>query len=180
MSKEWQIIISGSGGQGVILAGIILASAALADGKNVIQTQSYGPEARGGASRSEVLISEQELSFPKVQSCNLLVALTQQALDKYVTLLEKDGVILTDTDIETSQYESRHSVCKVPIFDAVQTIGRPLVANIVTLGALNGLTKIVDVKHLETAIAARVPKPTIDLNLRAVHSGYNLTAGKEG
>lgn len=173
MNKNWEVIVSGSGGQGAILAGIILAAAALDDGYNVIQTQSYGPEARGGASRAEVLISSEELAYPKVQNCNLMVALTQQALDKYSSILSADGILLTDREIDTKSLPSTIKVYKAPIFDTVQTL-RPMVANILVLGILNSLMDIVQPIALERAIRARVPSHSIDINMQALAEGIKL------
>lgn len=174
MNNNWEIVISGSGGQGVITAGIILAASALADGKNVIQTQSYGPEARGGASRSEVLISDAELAYPKVQSCNLLIALTQQALNKYQHLLNGKGLVLTDKSIDTSGLGNDIIVYRAPIFDAVAKLGNPMVANILVLGVLNSLTSLVSQDNLAAAIRSRVPAATVEMNLKALAEGSSM------
>lgn len=171
-----EIIFSGSGGQGVILAGIILAAAALEEGNSVIQTQSYGPEARGGASRAEILISDGELAYPKVQSCNLLVALTQQALDKYGPSLEAGGILITDQSIDVRGLADNAQVVKVPIFDKVKELS-PMVANILTLGVVNGYVNLVKHETLAQAVASRVPKHTVDLNLNALDIGAK--AGQE-
>lgn len=95
--------LSGSGGQGLILAGIILAEAALKDGKNVVQSQSYGPEARGGASKAEVIISDKDINYPKVEKCDVLLALTQKAYDKYISTLKTGGVLIKDDKIAETQ-----------------------------------------------------------------------------
>ena len=172
---NWEVIISGSGGQGAILAGIILAAAALEDGYNVIQTQSYGPEARGGASRAEVLISTDELAYPKVQNCNLMVAMTQQALDKYSPMLGEGGILITDQGITHSLNQSI-KVYKAPIFEAVKTLKKPMVANILVLGVLNSIAEVVDPQALSAAIQVRVPKSTIDINMQALAVGMEIGA----
>lgn len=172
--NNWEIVISGSGGQGVITAGIILAAAALRDGNNVIQSQSYGPEARGGASRSEVLISTEELAYPKIQACNLLIALTQQALDKYRHLLAAKGMVLTDTNIDTSDLGSSLRIYHAPIFTAVGKIGNPMVANTLVLGVLNSLTNVVSEDSLVEAIRSRVPAATVAINLEALQEGSRM------
>lgn len=176
MNKSLEVIISGSGGQGAILAGIILAAAALDDGYNVIQTQSYGPEARGGASRSEVIISTQELAYPKVQSCNLMVSMTQESLNKYAGMLVDNAVLVTDTDIDCSAVKNTIKIYKAPIYAIVEELGRPMVANIVVLGVMNTVAEIVRNDTLSKAITARVPAATIDLNLRALDEG--IKAGR--
>ncbi len=174
MNKDWELIISGSGGQGAILAGIILAEAALAEGFNVIQTQSYGPEARGGASRSEVLISHGELAYPKVQNCNFLVAMTQESLNKYGGLLGEGGTLLTDRDIDTSALRENTKIVSAPIFATVEKLERPMVANVLVLGILNTVAGIVQPRHLEEAIRARVPASTVAVNMKALEEGIRL------
>lgn len=174
MNNNWELIISGSGGQGAILAGIILAAAALDDGYNVIQTQSYGPEARGGASRAEVLISTGELAFPKVQHCNLMVAMTQESLNKYSGMLMDGATLLTDEEIDTSALPGTITVYKAPIFSTVAKLTRPMVANILVLGILNTLADIVKPDSLCAAIRARVPAATIELNMEALDEGIKI------
>lgn len=174
MNKNWELIISGSGGQGAILAGIIYAEAALAAGYNVIQTQSYGPEARGGASRSEVLISRQELAYPKVQNCNFLVAMTQESLSKYCDKLGNCGTLLTDEDIDTSSIPKDREVYKAPIFATVEKLQKPMVANVLVLGILNAITGIVSPEDLSAAIKSRVPAHTIEINLAALAEGSRI------
>lgn len=174
MNKNWELIISGSGGQGAILAGIILAAAALDDGYNVIQTQSYGPEARGGASRAEVLISQDELAYPKVQKCNLMVAMTQQALDKYASLLDDNAILLTDEEIRTGQVKGSVTVYKAPIFATVEQMKKPMVANILVLGILNTIADIVNAEALSSAVKDRVPASTIEINLKALEEGRKI------
>lgn len=174
MNKNWEVIISGSGGQGAILAGIILAAAALEDGYNVIQTQSYGPEARGGASRAEVLISSEELAYPKVQECNLMVAMTQESLNKYSGMLVPGATLITDEDIDASSVSGDVKVYKAPIFSTVAKLPRPMVANILVLGLLNTVAGIVNPEHLKAAIQSRVPASTIELNMEALAAGIEI------
>jgi 2-oxoglutarate ferredoxin oxidoreductase subunit gamma len=174
VKNNWELIVSGAGGQGAILAGIILAAAALEDGYNVIQTQSYGPEARGGASRAEVLISTEELAYPKVQNCNLMVAMTQEALDKYSPMLGQGGTLITDQEINTNAVNDSIKVYKAPIFESAQALERPMVANILVLGFLNTIAQIVSPKALSRAIQARVPAASVDINMTALSVGIEL------
>lgn len=102
MNKKFEIRLTGSGGQGVILASIILADAAIEQGLNAIQTQSYGPEARGGASKAEVIISNDEINYPKVTKANILLTLNQNSYDKYVSTLDKGGILIADEHIKTN------------------------------------------------------------------------------
>lgn len=171
-----EIRLSGSGGQGIILAGIILAEAALLEGKNAVQSQSYGPEARGGASKSEVIISSEFVDYPKVTDPSLVLALTSEAYMRYARGCN-DGVIVMVDDSITAELED--GVLSLPIIrSARETLGRPIVANIVALGAINAVAKLVAPESLEKAVLHRVPKGTEELNKKALALGYELVAGR--
>ncbi len=166
--------LTGSGGQGLILAGIILAEAAIAEEKIAIQSQSYGPEARGGASKAEVIISNETIDFPKVTTPDFVLALTQKAFDKYGEGLAADGILLVDDTIDIGSYD-KSRVVSVPILQtAKEDVGKIIVANIVALGAILKLTDIVSEQALLSAILARVPKGTEKLNRAALEAGYRL------
>lgn len=168
-----EIRLSGSGGQGLILAGIILAEAAIMDGKNAVQTQSYGPEARGGASRAEVIIGSSDIDYPKVNTPDLLLSLTKQACDKFLPSLKPDGILVIDSTIPAP--DTTALVFSLPIMEtAEKTVGRKGVANIVALGVLSALIDMAQYESLEKAVLARVPKGTEDLNRRALASGRQL------
>ena len=168
-----EIRLSGSGGQGLILAGIILAEAAIGDGKEAIQSQSYGPEARGGSSKSEVIISEKRIHYPKVTNPNLLLAMTQEALNKYGSDLKDDGLLLVDTTLVREVPARFTNVHEVPITQlAREKCGRELFANIVALGAITKLSNAVSHDAIEKAVLARVPKGTEDMNKLALQTGY--------
>jgi len=172
MSIQKEIRLSGSGGQGLILAGVILAEAALIDGKRAIQSQSYGPEARGGSSKAEVIISDDEIDFVKVQKCDMLLCLTQAAYDKYGKDFTR--VLILDKDMDT-KYPEPEKVVRIPILDtATEKLGKPMVANIVALGAVNGVLNLVSKESLMKAVISRVPKGTEELNKLALESGYGL------
>lgn len=172
MSKH-EVRLSGSGGQGLLLSGIILAEAAINEGKNAIQTQSYGPEARGGASKSEVIISKNEIDFPKVRNCDILLSLTQKSYDQYNKGLKKDGILIIDDNVKLE--DESINAYSVPIIDtAVNKIGKPMVTNIVALGALVALTNIVSRSALEEAVLNRVPKGTEELNKKALVMGFEI------
>src|SRR5699024_10041013 len=173
MHKELRL--SGSGGQGLILAGIILAEAALHDGKNVVQSQSYGPEARGGASKSEVIISEDEINYPKIGDSDILLCLTEVAYDKYIGSLKENGVLILDNNITKKADKDKCKVYKVPILDIAENkLKKPMVANIVALGTIYELTNVVSKDSLEKAVLNRVPKGTEELNKKALEYGFNL------
>ncbi len=175
MSKQVEIRLTGSGGQGLILGGIILAEAALLDGKNAIQSQSYGPEARGGASKAEVIISENEIDFPKVETPDLLLALTQVAADKYAKDIKEDGILLIDASVSLPAGVRAGKVIQIPILQsALDVIGKPMVANIIAMGAIQQILNSVSKESLEAAVLSRVPKGTEELNRRALAEGYKL------
>jgi 2-oxoglutarate ferredoxin oxidoreductase subunit gamma len=171
VSTRYEIRLAGEGGQGLILAGVILAeAAATGDGKNVAQTQSYGPEARGGASKAEVVISNEEIDYPKVVEADLLLAMSQEACDKYCHDLRKDGILIVDSILVGPVPDA--SAYRVPITKiAEEATGRRVSANVVALGLIVGLSDIVSREAIETALARRVPKGTQELNLKALNAG---------
>ncbi|NLN83850.1 MAG: 2-oxoacid:ferredoxin oxidoreductase subunit gamma [Firmicutes bacterium] len=171
MKKQLEVRLSGAGGQGLILAGIILAEAALYDEKNAIQSQSYGPEARGGSSRAEVIISDNEIHYPKVISPNVLVSLTQDSYNKYKGELAEDAILIVDETVEV-EADIKHTVYQLPLLEIARVELRPVVANIVTLGAFQRITGCVSYESLETAVLDRVPKGTEELNKQALAAGH--------
>jgi 2-oxoglutarate ferredoxin oxidoreductase subunit gamma len=171
MAERIEIRLAGTGGQGMILAGIVLAEAAVRDGKKVVQTQSYGPEARGGASRAEVTISESEIHHPKVLRADVLLCMSQEACDRYADQLKEHGLLILDSS-RVSRSPTTQAV-RVPITDLAQeTTGRAITANVVALGLLAGLTGVVSREALEEAILERAPKGTGEMNLKALAEGF--------
>ncbi|MBP7263049.1 MAG: 2-oxoacid:acceptor oxidoreductase family protein [Spirochaetia bacterium] len=167
--------LSGSGGQGLLLAGIVLAEAAILEDKNAVQTQSYGPEARGGASKAEVVISGEDIDYPKATDPDYLLALTQESYKSFGPLMGK-GTIIVDSSVALSDDIKARTV-SVPILQAAaEDIGKKVVANIVALGVLAGVSGIVGHKTLEEAVKKRVPKGTEDLNLKALAKGFELAS----
>ncbi|KGG79676.1 2-oxoacid:acceptor oxidoreductase family protein [Caloranaerobacter azorensis] len=174
MSKKVEFRLSGAGGQGLILAGIILAEAALRDNKNAVQTQSYGPEARGGASKSEVIISDDDINYPKVRESDVLLALTQAACDKYMQNLKENGILIVDENVEVKD-RGNIKIYRYPILrTASEIIGNKMVSNIVALGVIQGVTNIVSTASLREAILERVPRGTEELNKKAFEEGFKL------
>src|SRR5574341_1705151 len=175
MAERYEIRFAGSGGQGLILAGVILAeAAAIYEGKNVAQSQSYGPEARGGASKSEVIISEEEIDYPKASSLNTILALTQESCDKYYKDIKDTGVLLLDADFVKKCPEGKFTTLKLPFLKtATDKIGKAMVANIVALGAVVELTGVVTKESIEKAVLARVPKGTEEINRMALQAGFD-------
>lgn len=178
MAVQTEMRLTGSGGQGLILAGIILAEAAIKEGKNAIQSQSYGPEARGGASKAEVIISQSEIDFPKVQVPDLVLSLTQVASDKYIETIKHDGIVVVDSTVKLPENLKAGKIVQVPILKtASEVVGKSIVANIVAIGLITELTGLVSREAVENAVLSRVPKGTEDLNRKALEEGYKLALG---
>ncbi len=175
MSQRYELRFSGAGGQGLILAGIIMAeAAAIYDGKQALQSQSYGPEARGGASKSEVIISGEPIDYPKATAVDALLALTQEACDKYCGDLKEGGILLVDSDLVKKMPKGNFRLVKFPIINTAKNeVGRTIVANIVALGAMVALTGIVSRESAEKAVLARVPEAFVELNRKAFQTGYD-------
>jgi 2-oxoglutarate ferredoxin oxidoreductase subunit gamma len=177
MDRRTEIRLAGEGGQGMILAGIILAeAAAIYDGKQTTQTQSYGPEARGGASRSEVVISDGEIDHPEVLSADVVVALGQEAYEKFARTVRPGGLLIVDAErVKTSP---DFNGIKIPVARIAQeTTGRAITANTVALGVLVGLTDLVSRRAIEQAVAARAPKGTEEMNRKALEAGFAAAEG---
>ena len=167
--------LSGSGGQGLLLAGIVLAEAAILEGKNAVQTQSYGPEARGGSSKAEVVISDEEIDYPKATDPDYLLALTNDAYRTYGSMMAK-GLIITDSSVTLDPSITARTVALPILAAAAEKVGKKVVANIVALGVLAGLSGVAPRETLRRAVQARVPKGTEELNLKALDVGLQLAA----
>lgn len=174
-----EIRLAGEGGQGMILAGIILAeAAAVFDDLQAVQSQSYGPEARGGASRAEVVIAPDEIDYPEVLEADVLVAMSQEAYKKYAANLKSDGLLIIDG--QKVKPDADEQVVSIPITKiAMEVTGKPITANVVALGVLVGLTGVVSRTAIEKAVAARAPKGTEEMNSRALQAGFNAVKGQE-
>jgi 2-oxoglutarate ferredoxin oxidoreductase subunit gamma len=154
-----EIRLSGTGGQGIILGGIILAEGAIHDGKEVVQTQSYGPEARGGASKAEVIISNEAILYPKVIIPRYLLLMSQEAANLYAAGVEEDGIIVMDSSMIREMPEVQAKVIRIPITQlAVEEIGNALTANVLAVGALTAATCVVSKESMIEAVKARLPK----------------------
>lgn len=175
-----ELRLSGSGGQGVITAAIIFAEAAVREGKEAVQSQSYGPEARGGASKSEVIIDEEPIYHPHVGKPDLVLAMTQKAADKYYGDLKEDGLLVLDEDL-VPEPPPFTKVVKIPITKlAVEKVGKPLFANIVALGALVRLTGTVKFETIKASVAHRVPPHTVEQNMKALQVGWEAAGEAMG
>jgi 2-oxoglutarate ferredoxin oxidoreductase subunit gamma len=175
MSQRYELRFSGAGGQGLITAGIILAeAAAIVEGLYAVQSQSYGPEARGGASKSEVIVSRTPIDYPKATSVDACLALTQEAADKYAVDIKPGGLLLIDSDFVKRVPAGPFKTYALPIINTAKNeIGREIVANVVALGAMVALTEVVSREAGEKAVVSRVPEAFIDLNKKAFNAGYD-------
>ena len=173
MAEVLEVRISGLGGQGVVLAGVILGRAVVYDGKYAVQTQSYGAEARGSAAKSELLISDARISFPKVRRCDILVAMSQSALDKHLKDLRATGTLLVDRDMVKEVPTIKAKVFQIPATKVAEAeLGARIYANAVMLGALTRITRIVSKDAVERAIVDSVPEETRAKNLAGFERGY--------
>jgi 2-oxoglutarate ferredoxin oxidoreductase subunit gamma len=175
MPNRTEIRIGGSGGQGVVLAAQILGKAAVLDGKNALQTQAYGAEARGSLSKSEVIISDGKIGFPAVRKPDILVAMSQEALDKLLKDLKPDGTLIVDSTNITTVPETNAKVHKIPMTEtAKKTFGDTIYANMIMLGVFVKITNLVTVQSMENTIRENVSAKTVETNLNAFRKGLQL------
>lgn len=174
--ERCRLVFSGSGGQGVITAAIILAEAAVIHENLIaVQSQSYGPEARGGATRSEVIISDTDIHFPKVNQPNILVCLTQEAYNKFYAIIRPGGTLITDTrNVETIKKVDAVQ-WELPIYRTVMDkIGKPIVLNICMLGAVIQITKLVQPESIMKVLENRIRSEFLEINRQALELGMEL------
>lgn len=174
--ERCRMVFSGSGGQGVITAAIILAeSAVLHEGLNAIQSQVYGAEARGGSTRSDVVISDSKINYPKVIQPNVLVCLTQAAYAKYSPIIRPGGLLLTDAKFVKTHKKVDARQRELPMFHSVMDkIGKPIVFNICMLGAILSLTEVVNPKSVMKVLKERIPSGFLEMNRQALDLGISL------
>ena len=174
--ERCRMVFSGSGGQGVITAAIVLAEAAvLHEDLVAVQSQAYGPEARGGATRSDIIIADEPIKFPKVIQPNVLVCLTQEAYNKFYTIVRPGGVLITDPRSVKTQRKADAIQKEIPMYATVMDqIGKPIVFNICMLGALLGITELISPASIMKVLETRIPKDFLDMNRRALDIGIQL------
>jgi 2-oxoglutarate ferredoxin oxidoreductase subunit gamma len=177
--KRIEVRISGLGGQGVVLAGEILGRATAYDGKYVVQTQSYGAEARGSATKSEVIISDSKIGFPKVRKCDVLVAMSQSAVEKHLKDLKEKGTLIVDEDLVKDIPETRAKVFRIPAAKtAKKLLKSKLYANVVILGALTKITGIVKETTVEKAIVDSVHGSAREANIKGFRAGLRIVGAR--
>ncbi len=176
MSRK-EILIGGVGGQGVVLSGILLGTAAtLFENKKAVQTQSYSSELRGGAARAEVIISDGPISDPQVRMPDILIVLAEEAAPKYIHTIKPGGLLVTDSDLVKGATRGNYEILEVPATSiAEKEMGNIVVANLIILGALIKKTGLLSVGGMEKAIEVSVPKKSKTLNLNAFRKGLELT-----
>lgn len=166
---------SGTGGQGVILLGVIMAETAINEGYNALQTQCYGPEARGGASRCEVIISQDEIYYPKAQKPDYILCLSQAAANKFAKGLTPDTVLIVDSLIDLVEDPGTEKIYKLPIVDTARNkLGKEITANIISLGAILEITQLFTKEALLESVLDRIPKGTEEINIQAIEAGIEL------
>jgi 2-oxoglutarate ferredoxin oxidoreductase subunit gamma len=174
--KRHEIRFSGFGGQGIITAGYILGkAAALHDRRYVTLIKSYGPESRGGASSAQVIISDEEINYPRITKPKVLVAMSQEAYAKYVEELASGGLLIIDEDlVELNHPRNDIQVRAIPATRIAESdLGRRIVANIVMLGYAAANTDVVSLEGIREAVLSSIPKGTEELNMQALEKGYS-------
>ncbi len=171
-----RIVFSGSGGQGVITAAIILAkAAAIFENKNAIQSQSYGAAARGGATRSDIIIDDSEIYFPKVIQPNILVSLTQESYNKFSPIIRPGGLLLVDSKYVTIEKKVDAKHIALPMFETVmKEIGKPIVFNICMLGSLLGISQLIAPDSILKVLETTIPKDFMEMNKQALDLGMSM------
>lgn len=169
-----EVRLAGFGGQGIIRAGLMLAMAAcIHSDKNAVQTQSYGPESRGGSCKSEVVISDAEIDYPKVVEPDVLVVMSQEAFNTYAETLKPNGTLLLDPDmVPRHEFKGNARVFMIPCTKMAEKMGKTIVANVVMLGALVAITGITSAEAFKNSLLSNIPKGTEKLNLTAFEKGY--------
>jgi 2-oxoglutarate ferredoxin oxidoreductase subunit gamma len=184
VNERYEIRVAGSGGQGVLLAAVIIGQAAalMEEGLNAVQTQAYGPEARGGASKSEVVIARGEIDYPKATAPNLQVILTQKACEEYIADTAPGGTVILDDLFVEERPEMDVEICSLPIVrTARDVIGREIVTNMVALGTIARVLELqgmVRPESIRNTIVDMVPVGTEELNVKAFNAGYELMSDR--
>ncbi|MBT8364276.1 MAG: 2-oxoacid:acceptor oxidoreductase family protein [Deltaproteobacteria bacterium] len=174
--ERYRMVFTGSGGQGVITATIILAEAAvLYENLNAVQSQSYGAEARGGATRSDVIISDSTIDYPKVIQPNVLVCLTQEAYNKFYQIIRPGGLLVTDSRFVKTQKKVDAQQRELPMYQKVMDkIGKPIVFNICMLGAVIGIADFISPDSIMKVLENRIPVDFLEINRQALDLGMEL------
>lgn len=172
---RFDVRLAGEGGQGVVTGGLVLAEAAVREGRNVVMTQSYAPQQRGGAARAEVIVSEEEIDYPKVLEADVLLALNQDGFDRFHGQMKRNGVIIAESTRVGGEVEGHVMVLRLPLVEvSCQVAGSGQSANFVALGVISGLKGIIGPRALRAAVVARAPRASRKDNLKALSAGMLL------
>ena len=181
MANRLEIRLSGHGGQGIILAGHIIGqAAAIFEHKEAVFIQDYGPEARGGACRADVVISDEYVLYPYIEAPSILVVMSQEAYNKYHTKNRHDALVIIDEDLVRAGETKKSRLLAIPARRIAEELGRVAVANVVMLGFFTAVTDIVSLEAIKKAVLASVPKGSEELNLKALERGYTYGLEKLG
>jgi 2-oxoglutarate ferredoxin oxidoreductase subunit gamma len=174
--KRTEILIGGVGGQGVILAGILLGAAATVfDNKKAVQTQAYSSEQRGGMARAEVILGSEPITDPQVRRPDILLALAEDAIIRHLSKVKPGGLVVVDSDLVRNVKAGDYELLSLPATSlAEKEMGNIVVANLILLGGLIKKTGILSIGAMEKAIAANVPPKAKDLNLNAFRRGLEI------
>lgn len=177
------ILISGTGGQGIVAAGEFLSEALFKTGYEVINSRSYGSEARGGSCRSEVIVSDSNVYDLQMNKADILIILSVPAFQKYKTRVSKDALILLDSEVDASlngdKWYTEASLFPVPARKTAVELGNPIVANMVLLGALTKLSELISLNDLRETVKKYMRPTMIDINLKALEAGYEYASINE-
>jgi 2-oxoglutarate ferredoxin oxidoreductase subunit gamma len=172
-NTQTEVIVTGFGGQGIILAGRILGmSASLGDNKESTLVQAYGPESRGGACNAQVIIAETPIHYPYVNAPHILMALSQAGYEKFASVLRPDSTLLVDQDLVTPQ-EVPCDHFAIPATRMAENLGNKMMANIIMLGFCTAITNVVTTKAIQATISETVPKGTEERNIEAFNKGFD-------
>jgi len=179
--ERCRMVFSGSGGQGIITAAVIFAEAAvLYENLNAVQSQAYGPAARGGSTRSDIIISDSDINFPKVIQPNVLICLTQEAYNTFYPIIRPGGLLVTDTRFVKTEKKVDAQQRELPMYQSIMDkIGKPIVFNICMLGAVISFTEIVKSESIMKTLASRIPSSFLDMKQKALNLGIELAAAQK-
>jgi 2-oxoglutarate ferredoxin oxidoreductase subunit gamma len=180
--ERCRLVFSGSGGQGIITAAVILAEAAVIyENMNAVQSQAYGPAARGGATRSDIIISESDINFPKVIQPNVLICLTQEAYNTFCNIIRPGGLLITDARFVKTEKKVDAQQKELSMYVAVmEKIGKPIVFNICMLGAVISLTDLVEPESIMKVLENRIPSGFLEMNRKALELGIEIGSEFKG
>lgn len=177
--KTTSIRICGFGGQGIILSAVILGTAIVEEcNMYAVQTQSYGSEARGGQCQSEIIISEKTINSPSTQSVDILIALSEEALETYLQSLKPNGVLIIDSKLTNKVPESKYEIYNIPATETAAKLGNTIVANMVVLGFFQEITKLISMDELTKVVSRTVPEKFRVINIKAIEEGIKIAKNK--